>query len=212
VEQRLLDRASEFVFPTLWSAAESSGQSRIYGGIHWPVDNREGLALGKAVGEKAWRRGQQLFLGAASPFAPALSNLTSTYWHMSTSGPAEAAAGRGQLHGELGPGENVVWQSITLDAPSKGTYRMLVTVELQGPTAGLVQASVHAAADPSIVLGSSELRLSSGGRQALSFDWQSDGSTPCQIEFKASVGRVTFKDIQSWRLWPAVEGVPRYRE
>jgi hypothetical protein len=216
VEQRLLDHPIEFVFPTLWSAAESSGQSRIYGGIHWPADNRQGLALGKAVAEQAWQRGQQLFLGTASPFAPALSNLTAAYWHMRTSGAAGAAAARGQLQAELAPGENVVWQSIALDAPPEGTYRMRVAVELEGATAGTVQASVRSAADPSILLGSSELMLSPEGPQALSFDWHSDGSTPCQTEFQARVtdgaARATFKDIKSWRQWPLVEGVPRYRE
>jgi hypothetical protein len=216
VEQRLLDHPIEFVFPTLWSAAESSGQSRIYGGIHWPADNRHGLALGKAVAEQAWQRGQQLFLGTASPFAPALSNLTSAYWHVKTSGQAGHAGARGRLEAELAPGENVVWQSITFDAPPEGTYRMRVAVELEGATAGTMQASVHAAADPSIFLGASELILGSGGPQALTVDWHSDGSTPCQIEFQSSVasgaGRVAFKDIKSWRQWPVVEGVPRYRE
>jgi hypothetical protein len=200
----------------LWSAAESSGQSRIYGGIRWPVDNRQGLALGKAVAEQAWQRGQQLFVGTASPLAPALSNLTAAYWHMRTAGAAGAAAAPGQLQTELTPGENVVWQSITLDAPPEGTYRLSVAVEFEGATAGTVQASVRSAADPSILLGSSELMLSSGGPQALSFDWHSDGSTPCQIEFQATVtdraARATFKDIKSWRQWPLVEGVPRYRE
>jgi hypothetical protein len=216
IEQRLLDHPIEFVFPTFWSAAESSGRSRIYGGIHWPADNRQGLALGKAVAEQAWERGQQLFLGTASPFAPALSNLTSAYWHMRTSGAAGAVAARGQLQAELAPGENVMWQSITLDAPPEGTYQMRVAVELQGATAGAVRASVRAAADPSNLLASSELMLSSAGPQELSFDWHSDGSTPCQIEFQASVasgaGRIAFKDIKSWRQWPVVEGVARYRE
>jgi hypothetical protein len=216
VEQRLLDHPIEFVFPTFWSAAESSGQSRIYGGIHWPADNRQGLALGKAVAEQAWQRGQQLFLGTASPIAPALSNLTSAYWHMGTSGVAGAAAARGRLQAEMAPGENVIWQSITLDAPPEGTYRMRMAVELEGATVGAVQASVRSAADPSNRLGSSELTLSPGGLQALSFDWHSDGSTPCQIEFQASIadgaGRVTIKNIKSSRQWPVVEGVPRYRE
>ena len=93
---------------------------------------------------------------------------------------------------------------------------MRVAVELEGATAGTVQASVRSAADPSILLGSSELMLSPEGPQALSFDWHRDGSTPCQIEVQASVtggaGRATIKDIKSWRQWPLVEGAPRYRE
>ena len=33
-------------------AAEEAGRSRILGGIHFEFDNREGLALGKAIGEE----------------------------------------------------------------------------------------------------------------------------------------------------------------
>jgi membrane-associated phospholipid phosphatase len=33
------------------AAAEEAGMSRIYGGIHWQFDNREGLTCGRAVGE-----------------------------------------------------------------------------------------------------------------------------------------------------------------
>jgi membrane-associated phospholipid phosphatase len=32
-----------------WAAAEEAGMSRIYGGIHWQFDNRDGLACGKRV-------------------------------------------------------------------------------------------------------------------------------------------------------------------
>ncbi|MEM9122101.1 MAG: vanadium-dependent haloperoxidase, partial [Pseudomonadota bacterium] len=50
---RVLLSGRTLSFPTFWSAAESSGQSRLYGGIHWPVSNTEGLALGRAAGEAA---------------------------------------------------------------------------------------------------------------------------------------------------------------
>jgi membrane-associated phospholipid phosphatase len=33
------------------AAAEEAGLSRIYGGIHWDFDNRDGLAMGRALGE-----------------------------------------------------------------------------------------------------------------------------------------------------------------
>ena len=38
-------------FTKFSAAAEEAGKSRIYGGIHWEVDNREGLTCGRAVGE-----------------------------------------------------------------------------------------------------------------------------------------------------------------
>ncbi len=37
-------------FARFWDAARESGQSRIYGGIHWQFDNAEGLACGRKVG------------------------------------------------------------------------------------------------------------------------------------------------------------------
>jgi membrane-associated phospholipid phosphatase len=42
-------------FESLAFAAEEAGQSRIYGGIHWQYDNRDGLAAGRAIGESAFR-------------------------------------------------------------------------------------------------------------------------------------------------------------
>src|SRR5262249_36029036 len=36
-------------------AAHEAGRSRIYGGIHYECDNREGLALGRAVAEEVFR-------------------------------------------------------------------------------------------------------------------------------------------------------------
>jgi membrane-associated phospholipid phosphatase len=36
-------------YPGFWAAAEEAGRSRIYGGIHYDFDNREGLAAGSAL-------------------------------------------------------------------------------------------------------------------------------------------------------------------
>jgi len=38
------------MYASFWAAAEEAGKSRIYGGIHWEFDNREGLNCGRAVG------------------------------------------------------------------------------------------------------------------------------------------------------------------
>lgn len=42
-------------FAGFWAAAEEAGQSRIYGGIHWQFDNREGLAVGRHLGRYVTR-------------------------------------------------------------------------------------------------------------------------------------------------------------
>ena len=36
-------------FPASGQAAQEAGRSRIYGGIHYECDNREGLAVGRAI-------------------------------------------------------------------------------------------------------------------------------------------------------------------
>ncbi len=38
-------------YPGFWAAAEEAGRSRIYGGIHYEFDNREGLASGSALAQ-----------------------------------------------------------------------------------------------------------------------------------------------------------------
>jgi PAP2 superfamily len=216
IEQRLLDRPIQIEFPTLWSAAKSSGVSRIYGGIHWPVDNREGLMLGKAVAEQAWQRGQQLFLGTASPFAASVSNLAPTHWHLKTSPKGGWTAAGSQLQVMLAAGEESVWQSITLDAPPAGAYRLSIGGEWEGATQPIVQASIRSANDRDAVLGSAELNLARPNSWPLNIDWISDGSTPCRLELRVSIasgaGRSTFKEMNFSRQWPLVQGVPRFRE
>ncbi len=46
---------AERSFKGFWEAAREAGRSRIYGGIHYECDNREGLALGKAIAEEVYR-------------------------------------------------------------------------------------------------------------------------------------------------------------
>jgi len=50
-------------YRSLREAAEEAGQSRIYGGIHWPHDNIEGLESGRALAE-------YVFSTALPPLAP----------------------------------------------------------------------------------------------------------------------------------------------
>jgi hypothetical protein len=59
VEQRELAQPVTLTFPTFAAAAEASGISRIWAGVHWPADDERGQELGGKVGENAWRRAQQ---------------------------------------------------------------------------------------------------------------------------------------------------------
>ena len=42
-------------FTGFWQAAQEAGRSRIYGGIHYECDNREGLAVGKTIASEILR-------------------------------------------------------------------------------------------------------------------------------------------------------------
>ncbi|MFO0841675.1 MAG: vanadium-dependent haloperoxidase [Gemmataceae bacterium] len=46
---------TERAYKGFWEAAGEAGRSRIYGGIHYECDNREGLALGRRVAEEILR-------------------------------------------------------------------------------------------------------------------------------------------------------------
>jgi hypothetical protein len=46
---------AERSFKGFWEAAREAGRSRIFGGIHYECDHREGLALGKAIAEEIFR-------------------------------------------------------------------------------------------------------------------------------------------------------------
>jgi hypothetical protein len=54
-------------WPTYTDAADEAGLSRMLGGIHFRDANRDGLALGTAVGSTTWSTAQTYFTGKASP-------------------------------------------------------------------------------------------------------------------------------------------------
>jgi hypothetical protein len=116
------------------------------------------------------RRGQQLFLGTASPFAAAVSNLAPTHWHLKTSPEGGWSAAGSQLQVMLAAGEESVWQSITLDAPPAGAYRLSIVGEWEGATQAIVQASIRSANDRDAVLGSAELNLALPGSWPFNID------------------------------------------
>jgi hypothetical protein len=126
-----------------------------------------------------------------------------------------SSAVNGQLQAELAPGEDVAWQSIVLDAPPAGAYRLSMAGELAGAASAIVRASVRSASDPDKVLGGSEVDLGPGLR-SFSIDWVSDGSTPCRLEFRVrstgEPGRSTFKEMKFSRQWPLTQGALRFRE
>ena len=55
---------------TYRDAADQTSLSRIWGGIHPPVDDLPGRRMGAEVGERAWARARALFEGAPDPNGP----------------------------------------------------------------------------------------------------------------------------------------------
>ena len=53
-------------WPTLSAAAGEAGQSRRYGGIHFPTGDLHGRGLGDAIGGDAWTKAQSYI----RPFSP----------------------------------------------------------------------------------------------------------------------------------------------
>jgi PAP2 superfamily len=51
------------IFPSFSALATECGRSRVYGGIHYECDNREGLAMGKAIGLYCSRNALQMRVG-----------------------------------------------------------------------------------------------------------------------------------------------------
>ena len=92
VEQRELAQPVALSYPTFASAAEASGISRIWGGVHWPDDNQRGLELGRKVGENAWRRAQQFLLGTASPATAIFAAMRPPFWFHDNEMPDHPAA------------------------------------------------------------------------------------------------------------------------
>ncbi|MCB0825871.1 MAG: vanadium-dependent haloperoxidase [Armatimonadetes bacterium] len=56
-------RSINLSYPTLTSAAEAAGMSRLYGGIHFRQGNENGLDLGDQVGERVWQKANNYFAG-----------------------------------------------------------------------------------------------------------------------------------------------------
>ncbi len=69
-ELRDLENPVTLEYPTFMSAADASGISRIYGGIHWRIDDTEGKLQGAAVGDAVFDRAQTLFDGTQAAPRP----------------------------------------------------------------------------------------------------------------------------------------------
>ena len=222
VEQRELAQPVTLDYPTFASAAEASGMSRIWAGVHWPADNERGQKLGRQVGEIVWQRAQQFILGTASPSTAVFSALHPPYWfydneikerpaHFQTAGglaidlPAEGAG---------------AWRSIVVDPMPAGSYQLRLKIATTGDQAIQLNVSVQAQASEQssfVLLGATDTVISAASSASVvTVPWKSDGLQSFRVSIEArsktGSGQVLISAINATRIWPVVAGSPRYYE
>src|SRR5262249_25111721 len=110
--------AADRSFSSFSQAAEESGLSRIYGGIHWSFDNEQGLATGEAVGHFVFDHNFRPLSGGRSgsdsPGGPA---------GLTTSGAGTAARVGGSVASGRRAGESRPPDSVPL--PSAGLWALI---------------------------------------------------------------------------------------
>jgi hypothetical protein len=218
VEQRELADPVELFYPSFAAAAEASGMSRIWGGIHWPADNERGQELGQKVGANAWQRAQQFFLGTASPATAVFLALRPPFWFyekLTPDHPAQFRTGGGLAIGVAAGGAGA-WRSIIVDAIPAGSYELKLVVAATGDRPVQLGAAVETS-QGGAVLGKTEAILQPTGTPGtVTIPWTSDGARAFRvsIEARADSGstKMLVSAISARRIWPVSAGSPRYYE
>jgi membrane-associated phospholipid phosphatase len=220
VEQRELAEPVTLSYPTFTAAAEAAGISRIWAGVHWPVDNQRGLELGRKVGESVWRRAEQFVLGTASP-ASAVFALRPPFWFHDSETPGhparfEAASG---LAINLPPQGAGVWRSIVVDAMPAGAYELKLEGKATGDQPIRLKVAIEQSEKPQAAapLAATEVTVpKTGSDTVVTIPWTSDGTQSFRVSIEAraddGAARLLVSAINATRVWPVVAGSPRYYE
>ena len=220
VENRELAQPVLLSYPTFAAAAEASGISRIWGGVHWPADNDRGQELGRKVGENTWQRAQQFVLGAASPATAVFAALHSPYWFHDdemSDHPAHFEAASG-LAVDLPPGGVGVWRSIVADAMPAGAYELKLKTDVTGDQPIRLTVAIEPSGRSQANSGTLTEAIvpGTGSDGVVTVPWTSDGvrSFRVSIEARADGGSagLLVSAIKATRVWPTVAGSPRYYE
>lgn len=220
VEQSELVPPVTLDYPTYEAAAEACGQSRIWGGVHWPDDIARGADLGRSVGENAWDRAQQYLLGTASPSTAALASLHPPLWFKRSEGADGGAkySKSGDLSIGLPPGAVGGWRSIALDPMPVGAYELRLNVDVSGDGPVRLRVAIEPSDAPGVApLAARELVVRPADRNAaVTLPWTSDGAQSFAFSVSASVdsasARLRLDAIDLVRVWPTVAGSPRFIE
>ena len=221
VEQRELAQPVTLSYPTFAAAAEAAGISRIWAGVHWPVDNERGLELGRKVGENVWRRAQQFMLGTASPATAAFAALRPPFWfhdNETSDHPAHFEAASG-LAVDLPPQGAGVWRSIVVDAMPAGAYELKLKAKATGDQPIRLKVAIEPSDSPQAAapLAVTEAIIpATGSDGVVTIPWTSDGAQPFRVSIEARVedggAPAARLNHQATRVWPTVAGSPRYYE
>jgi membrane-associated phospholipid phosphatase len=220
VEQRELAQPVTLFYPTFAAAAEASGISRIWGGVHWPADNERAQELGRKVGENVWRRAQQFLLGMATPATAVLATLRAPFWfpeNETRDHPAHFESGSG-LAVDLPKGGAGVWRSAVVDAMPAGTYELKLNVKVTGDQPIRVKVAIEPSERSQLApLSATEAMLpATGSNGIITIPWMSDGTGLFRLclDARADGGdaHLLISAMKAIRVWPTTAGSPRYYE
>ena len=221
VEQRELAEPMTLSYPTFAAAAEASGISRIWAGVHWPADNDRGQELGRKVGESVWLRAQQFVLGTASPASAVFAALRPPFWfHDSKTAdhPAHFDSASG-LAIDLPPQGAGVWRSAVVDTMPAGAYELKFKAKATGDQPVRLRVAIEPSERPQTAapLAATEATIpATGADSVVAIPWTSDGVASFRVSIEARVddggARLLVSAIKAARVWPTVAGSPRYYE
>jgi hypothetical protein len=220
VEQRQLEPPVTLDYSTYAVAAHACSQSRLWGGVHWPDDLESGDELGRRVGENAWNRAQQFFLGTASAVTAALAVLRPPFWFHESADSSHVAKFPNDmgLAIDLAPGAAGVWRSVMLDPVPAGNYQLRLRAAVAGEAPLRLRAAIESGELPGAQpLAASETVIPpTGAKRIVTLPWSSDGERSFALSLKARAdrghSRLEVSAVDVVRVWPIVAGSPRFVE
>ncbi len=207
VEDRRLEVPIKLSYPTYWAAAESSGISRIYGGIHWTDDNTYGLEMGKKVADISVSRVIEFIEGKASPISSSFSNLIYTN------------QGRWLYNSDVTQNKKkVVWESNLSDPLPLGKYQWSITLENAIPSdKNKLTFLLKDENNKKIAKQIIKPHIADNGTMTFTMLFENTIYQPMSFsiyinkELGSNFKESQLKDISLYRVWSIKKGLKRYK-
>src|SRR5262249_55549642 len=173
----------------------------------------------RKVGQTAWQRAQQFFLGTASPASAALATLVPPFWFAENVGAdlrSQPAAVKPDLAMNLPPARAGAWRRIVLDPLPAGAYELALTVKTAdgGPVRFAIAIEMPEASDK--LLGTASATLAPMSTTTVRVPWTSEGVEAFRIVIKAEAGKagghLLVSTATTTRMWPQTAGSRRFYE